>query len=417
MLDIKYIRENKEAVQANIQRRGSNADVQALVRLDENRRERIAHLDALRHSRKQASKQKPREEDIQELRVLGERIKQEEAALARVEKEYGDLLAQVPNMTHPDVTEGGENDFRVVEAHGKKPSFSFEPTDHETILTNLGMIDFERGTKVAGAKFYFAIGDLVTLQQALIRYGIDTVQKRGYMLMETPDVAKDAIISGIGFQPRGPESQMYGLEDTDLSLIGTAEITIGGFHADEVLDLAQSPIKIAALSHCFRTEAGAYGRTSKGLYRVHQFTKLEMFLFCKPEESDRLHQELLDIEKEIADGLGLHYRVIDIASCDLGAPAYRKFDLEAWMVMKNDFGEITSTSNCTDYQARNLNIKYRKTDGTTDFVHTLNGTAIVTSRMPIAIVEQYQKKDGSIEVPKALRKYVGKKVLWGQKKH
>jgi seryl-tRNA synthetase len=200
-------------------------------------------------------------------------------------------------------------------------------------------------------------------------------------------------------------------------LIGTAEITVLGYHADEVLDLKHGPKKYVALSHCFRTEAGAYGRTSKGLYRVHQFSKLEMFIFCRPEDSDTLHQELLSIEQEICSGLNMAYRVIDIPTGDLGGPAYRKYDVEAWMTMKGDdskagdYGEVTSTSNCTDYQSRRLHIRYRKADGTTEFVHTLNGTAVVLSRFPIAIIEQNQQADGSILVPQVLQKYMGKSVI------
>ncbi len=311
---------------------------------------------------------------------------------------------------------GGEEDFRVVYQKDMAP-FAFAPKDHEELLLNLNMIDFERGAKVAAAKFYFAKNDLVRLNQALINYGLDVVTSHGFEILETPDMARNTILQGTGFNPRGNETQIYSVENTDLSLIGTAEITVGGYHADEILDLSNGPKKYVALSHCFRTEAGAYGRTSKGLYRVHQFTKLEMFVYCKPEDSEAMHQELLGIEREICDGLGLSYRVIDIASADLGGPAYRKFDIEAFMTMKSsegtqgDFGEVTSTSNCTDYQARRLNIRYRKDDGTTEFVHTLNGTAVVLSRFPIAIIEQYQNADGTIRVPEALQKYLGKSVI------
>ncbi len=263
---------------------------------------------------------------------------------------------------------------------------------------------------------------MVRLNQALIQYGIDVVTRHGYTLMETPDMAKHEILRGAGFNPRGEEKQIYNIEGNDISLIGTAEITVLGYHANEVLDLSAGPKRYAALSHCFRTEAGAYGRTSRGLYRVHQFTKLEMFVFCQPEESERLHQELLAIEREICDGLDFPYRVIDIPTGDLGGPAYRKFDIEAWMTMKSDpaagvggrqggYGEITSSSNCTDYQARRLNIKYRKEDGSTEFVHTLNGTAVVLSRFPIAIVENYQDADGGIRVPDVLREWMKKEKI------
>jgi seryl-tRNA synthetase len=249
------------------------------------------------------------------------------------------------------------------------------------------------------------------MNQALIAYGADIASRHGFTLMETPDLAKDSILEGIGFNPRGPETQVYSIENTDLSLIGTAEITLGGYHANEIVDLSNGPLKYAGISHCYRTEAGAYGRESKGLYRVHQFTKLELFVYCKPDESEATHKELLSIEKEIADGLGLPYRVIDIASGDLGGPAYRKYDIEAWMTMKNGYGEITSTSNCTDYQARRLNVRYRNEAGGTEFVHTLNGTAVVTSRLPIAIFENFQQKDGSIKIPKVLQKYMGLKEI------
>ena len=248
---------------------------------------------------------------------------------------------------------------------------------------------------------------MVRLNQALINYGIDILSAKGFTLIETPDVAKNEILSGIGFNPRGTETQVYSIENTDLSLIGTAEITMGGYHANEILDLTNGPKKYAAISHCFRTEAGAYGKTSKGMYRVHQFTKLEMFIFCKPEDSARMHEELLAAEQAIIDGLEIPYRVIDVASGDLGGPAYRKFDIEAWMTMKNDYGEITSTSNCTDYQSRRLNIRYKKENGTNDFVHTLNGTAVVLSRFPLALVENMQQEDGSVLIPKALQKYTG----------
>ncbi len=230
-------------------------------------------------------------------------------------------------------------------------------------------------------------------------------------------MAKQDILLGAGFNPRGDEKQIYNIEETDLSLIGTAEITMLGYHANEVVDLQHGPIKYAALSHCFRTEAGAYGRTSKGLYRVHQFTKLEMFIFCKPEDSERMHEELLSIEKDICDGLEIPYRVIDIPTGDLGGPAYRKYDIEAWMTMKGDetlqggYGEITSTSNCTDYQARRSNIKYKAPSGKNEYVHTLNGTAVVLSRFPIAIIENHQQEDGTIRIPNALQRYLGTDVI------
>lgn len=411
MIDIKFIRENIELIKKNCINRNVKLDLDKLLQFDEQRRNLLKQVEELRAARNQKSKGKPTDEEIAKMRDVGEQIKQIESELETVEVEYKNYLMQVPNLTHPDSPIGGEEDYKIVFQSPEAFKLDFAPKDHEELMLQNDLIDFERGTKVAGAKFYFTKNNLVRLNQALINYGMDVAAKYGYTLMETPDVAKNEILTGIGFNPRGNETQTYSIENTDLSLIGTAEITMGGYHSNEVLDLTNGPKKYIAISHCFRTEAGAYGRTNKGLYRVHQFTKLEMFVYCKPEESETLHQEILAIEKEIIDGLELNYRVIDIPSGDLGGPAYRKYDLEAWMTMSNSFGEITSCSNCTDYQSRRLNIKYRKEDGETELLHTLNGTAVVLSRFPIAIVEQYQQADGSILIPKVLQPYCGLEKL------
>ena len=417
MLDIKFIRDNKDLVKENCKNRNVKIDIELLLKLDVERREALKEVEALRALRNSKSKGKPTEEEIAKLRQVGEDIAGLEKKMEDNDAQYRELLFKVPNLTHPETPMGGEDDFKVVHTSTLPKPFKFTPKNHEDLMLGLDLIDFERGAKVAAAKFYFSKNNLVRLNQALLNYGIDVLTKHGYTLMETPDVAKNEILAGVGFNPRGEETQVYSLENTDLSLIGTAEITMGGYHAQEVLDLSKGPKKYVALSHCFRTEAGAYGKTSKGLYRVHQFTKLEMFIYCKPEDSEKMHRELLNMEKKIVDGLKLPYRIIDVASGDLGGPAYRKYDIESWMIMKKadgkqgDYGEITSTSNCTDYQARRLNIKYRKEDGGAEFVHTLNGTAIVTSRFPLAIVENFQQKDGSILVPKVLRKYTGFKKL------
>ncbi len=417
MLDIKFIRDNKDLVKENCKNRHVNVDIDLLLKLDGERRGALKEVEDLRALRKSKSKGKPSEEEIAMLRKVGDNIAVLEKKMEDIDNSYHELLFKVPNLTHPETPSGGEESFRVLHTSREPKPFKFTPKDHEELLLNLDLIDFERGAKVAASKFYFSKNNLVRLNQALLNYGIDVLTKHGYALMETPDVAKNEILAGVGFNPRGKETQVYSLENTDLSLIGTAEITMGGYHAQEVLDLSKGPKKYVALSHCFRTEAGAYGKTSKGLYRVHQFTKLEMFIYCKPEDSEKMHRELLSMEKKIVDGLKLPYRVIDVASGDLGGPAYRKYDIESWMIMKGEngkqggYGEITSTSNCTDYQARRLNIKYRKEDGGTDFAHTLNGTAIVTSRFPLAVVENFQQKDGSVLVPKVLRKYTGFKKL------
>lgn len=416
MIDIKFIRENVELIKQNCANRHVKVDIDALLRADEERRNILKQIEDLRATRNSGSKGKPTPEEIEKMKAVGEEIKKLEETQVGVEATYRELLMQVPNLTHPDTPVGGEDAFKTVFEKPATP-FAFTPKDHEALMLDLDMIDFERGAKVVGSKFYFCKNDLVRLNQAIINYGLDVISKHGYTLIETPDLAKNEILLGTGYNPRGDETQIYSIENTDLSLIATAEITIGGYHQNEILDLSKGPKKYVALSHCYRTEAGAYGKTSKGLYRIHQFSKAEMFIFCRPEESEALHQELVDIEKELCDGIGFPYRVIDIPSADLGGPAYRKYDVEAYMTMKGDeskqgdYGEITSTSNCTDYQARRLNIRYKKDDGTTEFVHTLNGTGVTTSRFPIAILENYQNADGSITVPEVLRKYMGKDVI------
>ncbi|HRH23866.1 MAG TPA: serine--tRNA ligase [Candidatus Magasanikbacteria bacterium] len=411
MLDIKYIREHKEEVQKNCKDRHVKVDIDALLTYDDQMRAISPVLETLRADRNKSSKTKPTPEVIEKMKALGEEVKKAEKELESLEEKRKALLLQVPNLTHKETPIGGEDDFKVVSEHLSAPTFGFTPKDHETLMLERDWIDFERGAKVAGSKFYFVKNDLVRLNQALITYGTDIAVAHGFELIETPDLARHDVLESAGFNPRGEETQIYSIAGDDLSLIGTAEISVLGYHSDEVLDLSKGPKKYVALSHCFRTEAGAYGRTSKGLYRVHQFTKLEMFVFCAPEDSEHMHEELLSIEKEICDGLEIPYRVIDIASGDLGGPAYRKFDIEAWMVMNEGYGEVTSTSNCTDYQARRANIKYKNSEGKSGFVHTLNGTAIVTSRFPIALIENHQNEDGTINIPKALQKYLGKKSI------
>jgi seryl-tRNA synthetase len=312
-------------------------------------------------------------------------------------------------MTHPDAPIGKDDSENVeIRRWGDPPDFGFEPKDHVELGDSLGVIDFDAGAKVAGSKFYFLRGDAVLLELGLIRYAMDILLERGYQPTITPDLARDEMLVGTGFIPRGPETQIYSVEDSDLSLIATAEITLGGTLADEILDEDDLPIRLAGLSHCFRTEAGSHGRASRGLYRVHQFTKVEMFAFTTPEQSEALHNEMVEIEEHIFQGLGLPYRVVDICTGDLGGAAYRKYDLEAWMPGRNDFGEVTSTSNTTDYQARRLRIRYRKDGGRPQLLHTLNGTALAISRALIALLEIYQQQDGSIALPKTLVPYVGK---------
>lgn len=412
MLALDYIRTNIDTVKANTARRAVSVDIDLFLQLDVAKRDLQQRIDDLRAVRNEVSGGgKPSIEDIARMKKLGEEIAALENELAGVLDQHKHLHMQIPNLTHEAVPDGGEEDFALVETRGTAPALA-EPKHHDELMTALGILDFDRGAKVAGSKQYYRLNDLVRLDFALNQLALRILAEHGFTtVVETPDMARIDILEGAGFNPRGDEDQIYDIARTDLALIGTAEITMLGYHANEVLDLKE-PKKYVALSHCFRKEGGAYGRTSKGLYRVHQFSKLEMFIFCRPEQSESLHQELLEIEKEICDALELHYRVIDVAAADLGGPAYRKFDIEAWMAMKDgDFGEITSTSNCLDYQARRLNIKFVDADGNKAFCHTLNGTAVVSSRFPVALFEQHQQEDGSIRIPKALQPFMGKEQI------
>jgi seryl-tRNA synthetase len=419
MLDLRYVRENPEAVAENCRNRGVEADVDLVVGLADRRSELIQELNELKQQQNQLAKSVGGERDLErrqnliaESRRMKEVIPEREAELQVVEGRLREEMLKVPNMTHPD-SPIGKDDTENVELRlvGEIPTFDFEPKDHVELGEALGIIDFEAGTKVAGSKFYFLRGDAVLLELGLVRYALDMLIERGYEPTITPDLARDEALVGTGFIPRGPETQIYSIEDSDLSLVATAEITLAGSLAGEILDEEKLPLRLAGLSHCFRTEAGSHGRASRGLYRVHQFTKVEMFGFTTPERSDAMHEEMLGIEEEIFQGLGLPYRVVDICTGDLGGAAYRKYDLEAWMPGRDAYGEITSTSNTTDYQARRLQIRYRKNGGRPQLLHTLNGTAIAVSRALIPLLENYQQEDGSIRLPEALVPYAGKKVL------
>ena len=419
MLDLKYVRENAEAVAENCKNRGVVADVGLIVGLADRRSELMQELNELRQRQNQLAKAVSRERDpearenlIADSRETKGLIPEKEAELSAVEGSLREEMLKIPNMTHPDVPIGKDDTENVeIRRAGEIPDFGFEPKDHVELGELLGIVDFEAGTKVAGSKFYFLRGDAVLLELGLVRYALDVLMQRGYEPTITPDLARDEALVGTGFIPRGPETQIYSIEGSDLSLIATAEITLAGSLAGEIVDDDRLPIRLAGLSHCFRTEAGSHGRASRGLYRVHQFTKVEMFAFATPEQSEAMHEEMLGIEEEIFQGLGIPYRVVDICTGDLGGAAYRKYDLEAWMPGRNAYGEITSTSNTTDYQARRLQIRYRKTGGRPQLLHTLNGTAIAVSRTLIPLLENYQQEDGSILLPEALVPYVGKKAL------
>lgn len=417
MLDITFIRDNLEAVEANIRNRNMQADARGTVALHEERSKTIQALEAKRAARNDnASKMKgklepeQRQSLIDEGKALKESISLLEVTLAELEPRLKAALMQIPNMAHPAAPVGKTDvENPEVKRVGAPTKFTFTPLDHVQLGEKLDIIDFEAGTKVSGTKFYFLKNEGVFLELALVRFALDLVVKKGFTPFITPDIAREEVLTGIGFNPRGAESNIYPLEGTDTCLVGTAEITLGGYYAEQIVDVSQGPILMAGLSHCFRREAGAHGQFSKGLYRVHQFTKVEMFALCRPEESDALHETIREIEEEIFTALEIPFRVVDTCTGDLGAPAYRKYDLEAWMPGRGDgeYGEVTSTSNCTDFQARRLGIRYKDAQGRNRPVHMLNGTAMAVSRGIISILENFQQADGSVRIPARLVPYTG----------
>ncbi len=425
MLDRRFVADNVDLVTANCRQRGSSADVARFAELDRLRRQLQADIDRLNQQAGQISKSIGKAADAAERearKAEGRRLREEIQALetkaGEIVGESDAILRAIPNLTHPAAPVGGEADaVEIRRGRTPVPTFDFKPRDHVEIGERLKLFDFEAGAKVAGHGFYFLTNDAVLLELALQRYAVDLLLREGFTVMTTPDLARDTILEGTGFMPRGPETQIYSVNDSDLSLIATAEITLGGAMHERIFEAPELPLKLCGISHCFRTEAGAHGRATRGLYRVHQFTKVEMFAFTLPEQSEAVHQQLLDLECRLFDGLGVPYRVIDTASGDLGGPAYRKFDLEAWMPGRGEageWGEVTSTSNCTDYQSRRLALRYR-TPGEkgTSFVHTLNGTAVAISRGIIAILENHQQADGSVRVPEPLVPWMGKTTIGG----
>jgi seryl-tRNA synthetase len=417
MLDLKFIRDNAGAVRTNIANRFMEADVDSLLRLYEERNDLINRAEDLRRLRnenaaKMKGKLSPEERTplVDEGKRLKELIAAEEERLNTISSALETEARKIPNMAHPDAPVGKEDkDNLEIRRFLEPKEFPFPPKDHVELAAQLDLVDFDAAARVSGAKFYYLKNEAVFLELALIRFALDKLTARGFTPTITPDIAKEEVLEGIGFNPRGDESNIYSLEGTGTCLVGTAEITLGGYHGGEILDPDALPIRMAGFSHCFRREAGAAGQYSKGLYRVHQFSKVEMFVYCRPEESEAIHGELLAIEEEIFSSLEIPYRVVDTCTGDLGSPAYRKFDLEAWMPGRGDgggWGEVTSTSNCTDYQARRLGVRFKE-DGKTRFVHMLNGTAIAVSRAIIAILENFQQADGSVRIPPALVPYTG----------
>jgi len=421
MLDRKFIVENADLVKLNCTNRGVDADVDRFVELETRRKTLQVEVDGLNRQANEVSKSIGKAKDPAEREARkeeGRRLRDQTAGaradMDRVAAELDAIHRSIPNMSHPDAPVGADDkaNLELFKGSTPVPQFDFPPLDHVELGEKLDLIDFETGARVSGHGFYYLKNEAVLLELALQHYALDVLLAEGFSPVITPDLARNEVLEGIGYIPRGPETQIYSIENTDLSLIATAEITLGGLLAGQIVDAEDLPVKLCGISHCFRTEAGAHGRATRGLYRVHQFTKVEMFAFTLPDDSQAMLDHFRDLECRLFDGLGIAYRVVDTATGDLGGPAYRKFDLEAWMPGRGDYGEVTSTSNCTDYQARRLGIRYRvKGQKGTRFLHTLNGTAIAVSRTLLAILENYQQPDGSILIPEVLQPWVGKERI------
>lgn len=409
MLDIRFIRDNPEKVQQAAKDKGYDVSISELLELDEDRRELQQQVDALRERRNANAALmkggKPTQELIDEGKQIKLELSEREGYLGNADASFSKLLHQVPNITFEDVPVGGEEDSVEIKKVGDQPTGA---RDHLDFATERGWLDFERGAKVAGAKFYYLKGDLALLENAVTQYALEFVTQKGFTYMTVPHMVNQRTMTGTGFAPRtSDQSDEYAIEGEDLSLIATAEIPLTGMHADEIIDEKDLPLTYAALSPCYRREAGASGKHTRGLFRVHQFNKLEMYAYTTPEESKAMHERILAIEEELWQSLGIPYHVINIASGDLGAPAAKKFDIEYWSPVDEMYRELTSCSNCTDFQTRNLNIRVRREDGGVEMLHSLNGTAVSLARSLVTIIEHYQNDDGTLTIPEVLRPYMG----------
>jgi len=405
MIDLKKLRENPDFFRkATADKQRDPLLVDNVLEIDLQKREFMQKVETLRAERNKLGK-----EGIERGKQLKTELGELEKKLNESDDKLNEVLVQIPNPALLQVPVGkGESENIEVKKWGDIPKFDFTPKDHLELGKSLGILDFETGAKVSGSQFYFLYKEGALLELALVQYALQLLSKEGFIPVITPDLAKSRYYLGTGYLPKGDEAQTYEINDEDLGLIATAEVTLAGSHADEIISEKDLPIKYIGYSHCFRKEAGAYGKYSKGIFRVHQFTKAEMFIYCLPEESNKWHEHILEMEEKIYQGLKLPYRVIEMCTGDLGTMAARKFDIEAWMPGRNEYGEVTSTSNCTDYQARNLNIRFKRKNGEIEHLHMLNGTAIATSRTILAILENYQKADGTVEIPEVLQSFVGK---------
>ena len=414
MLDINFIRNNKELVEHSIKEKMyKNVNLDEILALDDQRKTLLQQVEALRKERNDNTAKmkngKPSDELIAKGKEIKEKLSTLEADLSNFEKELNLKLKTVPNVIFDDVPLGDESASVEVKKWGECKTTG---VDHLDYAVSRDWVDFERGAKVAGAKFYYVKGGLALLENALIQFGIKKIVEHGFTLMDVPDLVNSRVLEGTGFAPRSSEqSDEYYIEGEDLALIATAEMPITGYHMDEIIDEEKLPLFYAGFSACFRKEAGAYGKHTRGLFRVHQFNKLEMYSFCTPEQSKEIHEKLRAIEEEIWQEIGIPYHVINIAAGDLGAPAAKKYDIEYWSPVDQKYREITSCSNCTDFQARGLNIRVRRKDGTVEVLHTLNGTAISLARTMVAVIENFAEEGGKLRVPAVLQPYLGTDML------
>ena len=409
MIDIRNLRHNPEIYKQSAQARNIKVDIDRILQHDQRRLELLGKVEELRS--KLNVKGKPTHDELEHLQKNKKELDPLEKELAELEHSLNESLSLIPNILADGTPEGGEEDNRQEKTWGDSKQPGFEIKDHVELAESQGWLDFERGAKVAGSKFYFLKGSAVRLEMAVIKMAMDLIEKEGFTLVSVPHLANSRTMNGTGYNPRGDEQQIYEIKDEDLNLIATAEIPLTGYHADEIIDPEELPILYVGYSPSYRREAGAYGKYSKGLYRVHQFNKLEMYVFCKADESEKWHQKLVEIEEQICQLLEIPYRLVRIAAGDLGAPAYKKFDVEYWSPVENQYRELMSCSNVTDYQSRRLNIRTRAEDGKPELVHTLNGTAVAFSRVFIALLENHQDADGNVHLPEALHKYYGGGVL------
>ncbi|WJY98467.1 serine--tRNA ligase [Corynebacterium fournieri] len=415
MIDLKRVRENPEAVRESQRARGEDpALVDELLAADEARRAAIQAADELRSEQKAFGKKigqaapEDRPALLEGSNELKARVKEAEAAEAEAAENLNKLQYSIANIVE-GAPAGGEEDFVVLEHVGEVPEFDFEVKDHLDLGEALGIIDMKRGTKVGGARFYYLAGDGAWMQLGMLMLAAQKAREAGFKVMIPPVLVRPEVMQGTGFLDAHDE-EIYYLERDDMYLVGTSEVALAGLHQDEIIDLSDGPLLYAGWSSCFRREAGSYGKDTKGILRVHQFDKLEMFAYCKPEDAEAMHQKLLGLERDMLAAVEVPYRIIDVAAGDLGSSAARKFDTEAWVPSQGTYRELTSTSNCTTFQARRLQTRYRDENGKTQTAATLNGT-LATTRWLVAILENNQQADGSVRVPEALRPWVGKEVL------